>query len=101
MSDFSPAFLIAAGAVALAGCNVSYSSTASQPSLTVRGPADQVSAFVETQTQCHPDLVMTRGSGGSGQSRVTLALPDTVSGDELTAMSQQAIRARLSVEIKS
>ena len=98
-----PFLLLAVAATSVLGaCSVSWTSSSSHPTLTVSGPRAEAVAFVEAQIARHPELMMTRAdSQSAGATRITLAVPATISGDELLEMASSAIDARLTTEVKT
>lgn len=98
----SPLLLAIAATSVLGACSVSWTSSSSHPTLTVSGPRAETLAFVEAQIARHPELMITRADNpASGGTRITLAAPATISGDELLEMASSAIDARLTTEVKS
>ena len=89
-------------AMSVGACSASWTHSDTLPTLTVSGPKAETMAYVQAQISRHPELLITRALGDSpDRVLVTLALPDSVSGDERQEMARAAIAARLSTELKS
>ena len=70
--------------------------------LTISGPASEVERFVQTQTSLHPGLTVAETTQPTpGQSRVTLAIAEPATSEDVTEVSEQAVTARLSVAFTS
>lgn len=84
--------------LATAACN----SRGVEAALTISGPAPEVERFVRTQTGLHPGLTVAETTRPTpGQSRVTLAIAEPATNEDLVQVSEQAMAARLSVAFTS
>lgn len=99
----APVFAALFLGLALASCGAGAPQPAeATTTLTVRGPAAEVERFIEAQAALNPGLVATGTDvATAGQSEVTVTLPPSADGHDLTEMSKAAIEARLSVAVSS
>jgi len=93
-----PVLAAVLAALATAACD----SGGAEGALTISGPAAEVERFVETQIGLHPGLTVAETTQPApGQSRVTLAIAEPATREDVVEVSERAMAARLDVAFTS